>query len=228
MFYDIMYVSISERRCKMNFYNKPTNQVIDLSDRERKEFLDCFSFSQFTLRERRHKLIKYIKMFVGNQMAYSLYTSLRKININFHIFKFKMLRIKEKIFVLFYVDDFIWLIKVEEKSFDNNIYMEYYKNVENLNGYKLIYMFDDDLFSFDVRNAYIRFIIVKDDVVYVKNTYHYGDELDLSIENTTHESIKDGKFVYNELKVKTLGLSEEQIKNKLDSIFVMNTLKESC
>ena len=52
--------------------------------------------------------------------------------------------------------------------------------------------------------------------------------IDLSIENTTHESIKDGKFVYNELKVKTLGLSEEQIKNKLDSIFVMNTLKESC
>jgi excinuclease UvrABC helicase subunit UvrB len=62
------------------------------------------------------------------------------------------------------------------------------------------------------------------------NNYCYGDKLNLSIEDTIHESIsiKDSQLVYNELKVKTPGLSEKQIKDKLDSIFVMNILKESC
>lgn len=217
----------------MNFFNKqtkPTNQIISLSDKERTEFLGCFcSFSQLTMRERRHKLIKYVKMFVGNQMAYSLYMSLRKVNVGLHIFKFKTLRIEGKIFVLFYIDDFIRLIKVEEIDANDSIYMTY-KNVEDLNGYKLIYTFDENLFTFDINDANIRFIICKDDVVYIMNNYCYGDKLNLSIEDTIHESIsiKDSQLVYNELKVKTPGLSEKQIKDKLDSIFVMNILKESC
>ena len=181
------------------------------------------------MRERRHKLIKYVKMFVGNQMAYSLYMSLRKVNVGLHIFKFKTLRIEGKIFVLFYIDDFIRLIKVEEIDANDSIYMTY-KNVEDLNGYKLIYTFDENLFTFDINDANIRFIICKDDVVYIMNNYCYGDKLNLSIEDTIHESIsiKDSQLVYNKLKVKTPGLSEKQIKDKLDSIFVMNILKESC
>ena len=109
------------------------------------------------MRERRHKLIKYVKMFVGNQMAYSLYMSLRKVNVGLHIFKFKTLRIEGKIFVLFYIDDFIRLIKDEAYMLfsindyfrlikvenicpaDIKTFSKRYDNIVEKNGYQIIY-----------------------------------------------------------------------------------------
>lgn len=209
----------------MNFFNRPVNQVINLYGEQRKDFLYCFEKNKYSLRTIRHKLIKYVKMFYKNQMDYSLFEDLITIKSWYHIFKFKPIKINDKIYIIFYIDNFLRLVKVEDIYEDEYTGYEFYNQVVDFNDYKLIYSVRNDLFNFDDESFYIQFMLCKDETVYIKNEYRYNEELKMTIKGTTDARVSNDRLVCNELGVKTPGVTREQLKNYFDSILVMNILK---
>ena len=80
---------------------------------------------------------------------------------------------------------FICLVRVAD-AVEENIYIEHYNDVVNLNGYTLAYYIQEQITIDSIPyhencTEYIRFLLYKDDMVYIRNSYCYNEELDTSI-----------------------------------------------
>ena len=99
--------------------HKPTNRIINLSAEQKEDFFKCFTKYKFTMKETKHKLIDYAKMFINNQMSFELYSDLRKYNRkirnsrdNYYIFRTESISITGRPYVIFYIDNFVSITKV--------------------------------------------------------------------------------------------------------------------
>lgn len=236
--------------------SKPTNQIIDLSAEQKEDFFKCFIKYNFTMVETKRKLIDYAKMFINNQMSFELYSNLRDYNSiikynrnNYHIFKTEFISIIGRPYVIFYIDNFISITKVsiadehispEEINLMTKhiglyvykkglyVYKNIYDNVLELNGYQLFYSVKE-YSNNDVQKIkytkYITFLLCKDGLVYIKNNYCFTNK---ELETTIIGSIcdKKNKFVYDKLKLKTSGITKEELEDCLKSILMLQTLKD--
>ena len=64
-----------------------------------------------------------------------------------------------------------------------------------------------------------------DDIVYIKNDYYFHNK---ELKTTIIGSIcdKNNEFVYNKLKLKTSGITKEELEDCLKSILMLQTLKD--
>lgn len=193
--------------------------IVNLSKRQEDELLDCFLYNDFTDKTRKNILIKYAKMFIGNKISYKLCKGLCNITRYNDLFKVRLIKIKEDSYSIFYIDDFVCLVRVAD-AVEESIYIEHYNDVVNLNGYTFAYYIKeliviDSIFGHENNAKYnISFLLYKDNMVYIRNDYCYNEELDTSISCTKNNIKKD------------IDLTNKQIKDCLDSLFVLNTLRK--
>lgn len=193
--------------------------IVNLSKRQEDELLDCFLYNDFTNKTRKNILIKYAKMFIGNKISYKLCKGLCNITRYNDLFKVRLIKIKEDSYSIFYIDDFVCLVRVAD-AVEESIYIEHYNDVVNLNGYTFAYYIKeliviDSIFGHENNAKYnISFLLYKDNMVYIRNDYCYNEELDTSISCTKNNIKKD------------IDLTNKQIKDCLDSLFVLNTLRK--
>ena len=124
--------------------------------------------------------------------------------------------------LLIYIDDFICLVRVADAA-EENIYIEHYNDIVNLNGYTLAYYIQkqiaiDSIAYLGDDTEYISFLLYKDDIIYIRNDYYYNEELDTSISCTKNNIRKNIDLTNKQIK---------QIKDYWDSMLVISKLKGS-
>ena len=196
--------------------------IINLSKRQEEELIKYSSCAYKTDKACKHILIKYVKIFIGNKISYELCKKLWNITLNNDLFKVKLIRIKEDLYSIFYIDDFICLVRVADAA-EENIYIEHYNDIVNLNGYTLAYYIQkqiaiDSIAYLGDDTEYISFLLYKDDIIYIRNDYYYNEELDTSISCTKNNIRKNIDLTNKQIK---------QIKDYWDSMLVISKLKGS-
>ena len=207
---------------EINQQNMPQSNgnVINLSKKQEDEFIDCFSYKHFinktnAIKRTKKLIIKYVKMFIGNKMSYELCNILCNVARYDDLFKIERITIKNDLYLIFYIDDFMYLVSVADVA-DDPWSIGHYNNVTELNGYTIAYdiheQFVIDTIAYPENDTeYISFILYKDDMIYIIEDCCCKKELDTLISNVTNKNIN---------------LTNEQIKDCLNSLFVLNTLKK--
>lgn len=200
-------------------------KTINLSTEEENEFINCFMRTD-SKHDYKQIAISYIERFVGNKMSASLYTRLFVMITYYTRFRLNTILIKDEAYMLFSINDYFRLIKVENICpADIKTFSKRYDNIVEKNGYQIIYSVGIDWNIYGKKYSYIKFIICKDDIVFAMNKYQYNKPLDLTIEHTLHNFIINEEHDYKNYEFEMPGLIKKEIEEVLNSIFIINELK---
>ena len=207
----------------------PTQRhVIDLSKEETDEFINCFICDCSLGKKLERIAISYINRFIGNEMSIALFTRLQQIDRMMHRFNMRFIYINKKMHIMFSIEDYFRLIAVDSTySYDEYKHsyifsLESYEETAELNGYHIGYSYN----CFFKTSGYINFIIYKDDVIYIINTYDPNKEFKVSIEHTWHNTFINNKWTRCDYEFETPGLTNKQLKEYFDAILIINELKD--
>ena len=208
----------------------PTQKhVIDLSEEEADEFINCFINDRYSEKKWKQIAISYIDRFIGNEMSVNLFTRLQQLWKRMRIKSIQFDCINKKIYIRFYIEDYFRLIAVDttyiydEHKIHKSIFNKIYDEAAELNGYHIGYSYHS---IYGLYN-YINFILYKDDVIYIINNYTSNENFVTYIENTSHRTVINGKMTVCDYEFETPGLSKQQLKEYLDAILIINKLKDS-